>query len=322
MSSYYGDYNPFGPKDRPLWKSMAFHAVAGFAAGGIESGLFHPLDVVKTRLQLQSTAAAAIGLQVQQQHYRGILDCVGKTRSSEGFFSLYKGILPPVLVEAPKKAWKFGCFNVLAESEVVVFSPNQPFLVTFSLAGFLTGVSEAVFVNPFENVKVKMQSNRAHQSEIPNAGKFVLQAAKEDGWTGRNGVLTKGLTATMGRNGVFNMVFFGLLHTTKAKTDKLPDKYQEFGRKAGITAVSGALACFFNIPFDVAKSRIQGPQPIPGQVKYHGTLRTLALVYREEGFRALYKGLFAKVLRLAPGFTLIVFLQDNIMEYLGVQYPD
>ena len=29
--------------------------------------------------------------------------------------------------------------------------------------------------------------------------------------------------------------------------------------------------------------RIQGPQPVPGVVKYRGTARVIAMVYREEG---------------------------------------
>lgn len=33
----------------------------------------------------------------------------------------------------------------------------------------------------------------------------------------------------------------------------------------------------------MAKSRIQGPQPVPGEIKYKSTLGTIACVYREEG---------------------------------------
>lgn len=46
---------------------------------------------------------------------------------------------------------------------------------------------------------------------------------------------------------------------------------------------SGTLASVANIPFDVAKSRIQGPQPQPGVIKYRSTLASVAMVYREEG---------------------------------------
>jgi len=58
---------------------------------------------------------------------------------------------------------------------------------------------------------------------------------------------------------------------------------QEFFRKVGIGFVSGTLASCVNIPFDVAKSRIQGPQPVAGVIKYRTTLGSMAIVYREEG---------------------------------------
>jgi solute carrier family 25 2-oxodicarboxylate transporter 21 len=58
---------------------------------------------------------------------------------------------------------------------------------------------------------------------------------------------------------------------------------QEFFRKVGIGFVSGTLASCVNIPFDVAKSRIQGPQPVAGEIKYRTTLSSMAIVYREEG---------------------------------------
>lgn len=57
----------------------------------------------------------------------------------------------------------------------------------------------------------------------------------------------------------------------------------EFARKVGIGFVSGTLASCVNIPFDVGKSRIQGPQPIPGQIKYKSLFKTMHTVYVEEG---------------------------------------
>lgn len=58
---------------------------------------------------------------------------------------------------------------------------------------------------------------------------------------------------------------------------------KEFLRKISIGFISGTLGSLFNIPFDVAKSRIQGPQPIPNQITYKGTFRTIRIVYKNEG---------------------------------------
>lgn len=63
----------------------------------------------------------------------------------------------------------------------------------------------------------------------------------------------------------------------------LQDPLLEFGRKVAIGFTSGVLGSCVNIPFDVAKSRIQGPQPTPGVVKYSSTTGAIVMVYREEG---------------------------------------
>ena len=37
---------------------------------------------------------------------------------------------------------------------------------TFMLAGLASGITEAIIVNPFEVIKVKMQANRAHPVKL------------------------------------------------------------------------------------------------------------------------------------------------------------
>lgn len=71
--------------------------------GFIEVCIMHPLDLIKTRLQIQATRAATPD---DPRYYRGIIDCMVKMYKHEGFTSLWKGILPPILVETPKRAVK------------------------------------------------------------------------------------------------------------------------------------------------------------------------------------------------------------------------
>lgn len=61
----------------------------------------HPLDVVKTRFQIQTT-----GKPGDPNYYTSVYDCMRKMARNEGVLSLYKGVLPPVLVETPKRAVK------------------------------------------------------------------------------------------------------------------------------------------------------------------------------------------------------------------------
>ena len=84
---------------------------------------------------------------------------------------------------------------------------------------------------------------------------------KDDG-IGRNGLLGKGITGTMGRNGFFNMIYFGFYHTMKNWLPASSDSRLEFCRKVMLGLTAGTLGCCVNIPFDVAKSRIQGSKTI------------------------------------------------------------
>ena len=63
----------------------------------------HPLDLVKTRFQIQTSPPKGL---VDQTHYTGVWDCMKKMYKSEGVLSFWKGIIPPILVETPKRAWK------------------------------------------------------------------------------------------------------------------------------------------------------------------------------------------------------------------------
>jgi len=300
-------------KERSLLKNAAIQLTAGGSAGCIEVMIMHPLDLIKTRFQLQNN-----NMQGQQQ-YSGVRDCARKMYQQEGLFSFWKGLLPPILVETPKRAWKFFTFEQF--QKIFLFGREKPGALTYSLAGLGSGVTEAIIVNPFEVVKVKMQSNRSHQSQTPSTWSVAREIIKEDG-IGRNGLLGKGITATMGRNGFFNMIYFGFYHTTKTWLPSSQDPKLEFGRKVILGLTAGTLGCCVNIPFDVAKSRIQGPQPVAGVTKYRGTARVIAMVYKEEGFLALYKGLVPKIMRLGPGGAIMLLVYENVHDYLVQRFPD
>ena len=88
--------------------------------------------------------------------------------------------------------------------------------------------------------------------------------------------------------------------------------------RSGLAA--GTLSCMANIPFDVAKTRIQGPQPVPGEIKYRTCFATMATVAKEEGVMTLYRGLVPKVLRLGPGGAIMLLIYEYAYGYLEKKY--
>ncbi|KAF4526441.1 hypothetical protein B566_EDAN015073 [Ephemera danica] len=305
------------PSDaKKLAQQAAMQIAAGGSAGFVEVCFMHPLDLVKTRLQLQ-TKRTMPGLASDPHYYAGVADCFRKMYRHESLLSYWKGVLPPILVETPKRAVKFFTFEQY--KQFFLFGAPSPTPLTFSLAGLSAGVTEAVLVNPFEVVKVALQSNKAHRKEVPSTWVVTRQIINTQGFGLRG--LNKGLSATVARNGAFNMVYFGFYHSVKGIVPEYEDPWLEFGRKVLIGFVSGTLASCFNIPFDVAKSRIQGPQPQPGVIKYRTTLGAMRTVVHEEGWRALYKGLVPKVMRLGPGGAIMLIVYEYAYNALVARFP-
>uniref|UniRef100_A0A3B3E133 Mitochondrial 2-oxodicarboxylate carrier n=1 Tax=Oryzias melastigma TaxID=30732 RepID=A0A3B3E133_ORYME len=236
--------------------------------GLVEICLMHPLDVVKTRFQIQRGAG-------DPGSYRSLSDCFRTVLRTEGLFGFYKGILPPILAETPKRAVKFFTFEQY--KKLLALTPLSPGLQ-------------------------------------PSAFAQARRIARSDG-LGLKG-LNKGLTSTLGRHGVFNMIYFGFYFNVKDAVPPSPDPTLEFLRKFAIGLLAGTISSCVNIPFDVAKSRIQGPQPQPGQIKYRTCLQTMALVHREEGFLALYKGLVPKIMRLGPGGAVMLLVYEYVSGWL------
>ena len=74
---------------------------------------------------------------------------------AEGVGSFWKGIAAPLMVETPKRAWKFCTFENFKNALNYRGQDKQPSPLTYSLAGFLAGATEGIIVNPFEAIKVR-----------------------------------------------------------------------------------------------------------------------------------------------------------------------
>ncbi|KAL6264808.1 hypothetical protein P5V15_004905 [Pogonomyrmex californicus] len=299
-----------GHTTESLLKEAVIQIGAGGTAGFIEVCIMHPMDLVKTRFQLQVKTVKSDPL-----YYTGIRDCMIKMYKTEGLPAFWKGILPPIIVETPKRAVKFFTFEQY--KQFFLFGASAPTPLTFSCAGFFAGVTEAILVNPFEVVKVKLQSNRKHVKESPSTFAVTKEIVSKYGF-GLNG-LNKGLSATIMRNAVFNSFYFGFYHSVKGYIPAKKEPWLEFLTKVAIGFVSGTVASCLNIPFDVAKSRIQGSQD---STLYKGTLNTMHIVYKREGFKALYKGLVPKVLRLGPGGAIMLVVYDYMHIFLTKKFKD
>lgn len=281
-----------------------FKAVSGSLGGLVEACCLQPIDVVKTRLQLDP-----------RKEYRGIWHCGTSIVEREGVRALWKGLTPFATHLTLKYTLRMGSNalfqRALADKETGKLSPGGRVA-----AGFGAGVLEAVvIVTPFEVVKIRLQQQRGLGRELLKYKGPVHCATtivREEGLRG----LWAGVAPTVLRNGTNQSVMF----TVKNGVDQFLWKKFEGD---GVTLlpwqsmVSGFIAGFAGPvatgPFDVIKTRLMAQTKSPGgEVKYRGLTHALTRIYAEEGLLALWKGLLPRLMRIPPGQAIMWAVADQV----------
>ncbi|KAJ1921518.1 hypothetical protein H4219_000555 [Mycoemilia scoparia] len=283
---------------------FAFQFTAGAIAGISEILTMYPLDVAKTRLQLQVGKGGA-------GQYTSISDVFSKIVKEEGFAALYRGILPPILVEAPKRAIKFAANEQYGPMYLKWLNKDKMDQSTAILTGVTAGLTEAFIVAEPELVKIRLQARE-------NAGKYrgtidcVKKIYAQEGFL----AFFNGLEATLWRHAMWNGGYFGSIFAIRNAMPKAETKKGELGVNFIAGALGGAIGTALNTPADVVKTRIQNHLPEHGPMKYKYYLPGVATILKEEGFTALYKGFLPKVLRLGPGGGVLLVVFDQVTTFM------
>ncbi|KAJ4319502.1 hypothetical protein N0V84_006325 [Fusarium piperis] len=287
--------------DKPL--PFVYQFAAGAIAGVSEILVMYPLDVVKTRVQLQTSAAGA-------DAYNGMLDCFRKIIKQEGFSRLYRGISAPILMEAPKRATKFAAndeWGKIYRNMFGVTAMNQQLSI---LTGASAGATESFVVVPFELVKIRLQ-DKASAGKYNGMVDCVVKTVKNEGPL----TLYQGLESTMWRHILWNAGYFGCIFQVRQLLPKSDTKQGQMVNDMISGGIGGTVGTIVNTPLDVVKSRIQNTPKVPGQVpKYNWAWPAVFTVAKEEGFSALYKGFLPKVLRLGPGGGILLVVFTTVMD--------
>ncbi|KAJ5517271.1 hypothetical protein N7527_008831 [Penicillium freii] len=287
---------------------FVYQFAAGAVAGVSEILIMYPLDVLKTRIQLQ-TGPPVPGV----DHYNGMFDCFRKIVKNEGASRLYRGISAPILMEAPKRATKFAANDSWGAFYRNLFGVNKQTQGLATLTGATAGATEAFVVVPFELVKIRLQ-DKAQAHKYNGMFDVVKKIVAAEGPL----AMYNGLESTMWRHVLWNAGYFGCIFQVRAQLPAVEpgNKNQQTRNDLIAGSVGGITGTILNTPMDVVKSRIQNTSKVPGQVaKYNWAWPALGTVMKEEGFAALYKGFTPKVLRLGPGGGILLVVYTGVMDF-------
>ncbi|KZV39609.1 mitochondrial succinate-fumarate transporter 1-like [Dorcoceras hygrometricum] len=286
-------------------------AVSGSLGGVVEASCLQPIDVIKTRLQLDRSSS-----------YKGIVHCGTTIARNEGLRALWKGLTPFATHLTLKYALRMGS-NAVLQSAVKDSETGNLSHYGRMVAGFGAGVLEAlVIVTPFEVVKIRLQQQRGLSPELlkykgpVNCARMII---REEGLFG----LWAGATPTIMRNGTNQAAMF----TAKNAFDGiLWRKHEGDGQMllpwqsmiSGFLAGTAGPVC--TGPFDVVKTRLMAQSRSGGELKYKGLFHAIGTIYAEEGLRALWKGLLPRLMRIPPGQAIVWAVADQVTGFYEKRY--
>lgn len=289
---------------------FGYQLLSGAIAGVSELLVMYPLDVVKTRMQLQTSKSAV--------QYNGLFDCIKKIISKEGTSQLYKGITSPILMEAPKRATKFAFNEKFIKFYSDTFFQGKLNQKVSIMSGASAGVAEACVIVPFELVKVRLQDTISNKN-LKGPWDAVKSIIMKDGIFG----LYNGLESTVWRHGLWNAGYFGIIYQIRNILPKANNKVEKVKNDLIAGTVGGTMGCVLSTPFDVVKSRIQSvsnemvdpKNPEKIIKKYNWSVPGVKTIFKEEGFAALYKGFIPKIARLGPGGGILLIVFGSMTEF-------
>eukprot|EP00126_Sphaerothecum_destruens_P006453 Sdes_comp19362_c0_seq1m10605 len=152
-------------------------AIAGGVSGTVNSILSCPIELMKTRLQVQGSSSANPTL------YKGPLDCLVKTWKAGGLRGCYHGMTATLIREAPSYAAYFASYEYILR---LMTPPGKntrdlsPMAIMF--AGGLGGIIAWLSSYPADVIKTRLQAQSEGSKIYTSTWDCVMKSYRSQGW--------------------------------------------------------------------------------------------------------------------------------------------
>ncbi|KAK4936310.1 ADP/ATP carrier protein [Elasticomyces elasticus] len=297
------------------WES----AVAGATGAVLANALVYPLDIVKTRLQVQiKKRNQEVQHTAEHHHYESTLDAIKKIVEHEGVHGLYSGVSGALMGVASTNFAYFYWYSVVRHLyQKYRTAPGQhPGTAVELSLGAVAGAIAQVFTIPIAVITTRQQTQpKGHKKGIWATGQEVVDS--EDGWTG----LWRGLKASLVLC-VNPAITYGAYQ--RLKEIIYPGKVRLRPHEAFLLgALSKSLATLTTQPLIVAKVGLQSrPPPAREGKPFKSFGEVLAYIVEHEGPWALFKGIGPQLLKglLVQGFLMMTKERVEVLFVIFFAY--
>ena len=261
----------------------------------------NPVDVVKTRLQLQGERVTN-----SPRQYRGVGHALVKIARAEGLRGLQRGLAPACLLQFSNVSMRFGCYAVLKRwTRIDPAQGASSFAASVALGG-ISGFAAAAVSNPFFLLKTRAQAHQ--QGSQPGLRQSLVQLWREglpSAYRGFGAFAPRVMAASAVQLSTYDRTKAAILqHVPALGGDGFPVHFCA-------SWITGAAVVVAMQPFDFAATRMMNQGRHEGQQLYASPFDCLRTTVRNEGFVAVFDGMSANYLRFAPYCILVfVFLEQ------------
>ncbi|KAI0379873.1 mitochondrial carrier [Hypomontagnella monticulosa] len=294
--------------------------IAGLSAGTIATLVVHPLDIVKTRMQIHQRSASS-----SHQPLTTVSLIRTLTQTPHPIASLYRGLTPNLLGNASSWA-SFFFFKARAERALLGLktSPNaaltpQDYFVASGVAGIFT----QVLTNPIWVMKTRMlSSDRSAAGAYPSMLAGAAHLLRNEGWRGFYrglGISLVGVAHGAVQFAVYDPVkrlYFARRRSAAHPRNPGDSGPQRMSNEATlvISSIAKLVAGAVTYPYQVIRSRLQN---YDADARFGRGIRgVVRRTWTEEGWRGFYRGIIPGVVRVLPATWVTFLVYENMKFYL------
>lgn len=162
--------------------SVLQRAGASLVAGALGSFVGNPCDLSLVRMQADTVLPEA-----ERRNYKNVFDAFSRILAEEGVTSLWKGAVPTMTRAVALNMSMLVSYETAKDAATAAMGPDaSPFKIQFG-SSMLAAVATAIGSLPFDNIKTKMQKQKAGPDgklPYPKIADCVRMSLAKEGVTG------------------------------------------------------------------------------------------------------------------------------------------
>lgn len=293
------------------------HAAAGSAGAMFALSLVYPLDIIKTRIQVQTRSSKSTD-DSTDEHYASAWDGITQIVKKEGIAGLYAGLGSSLIGTASTNFTYFYCYSFLRENYNKRYNPRGGTLSTALelILGAAAGALTTLITTPVSVITTRQQTlpPDERQGVIATCQSIIAEEGIQGLWRGIQPSLLLCVNPAI-TYGSFEKIKQFMVNVLKLPLTP--------GVNFLVGALSKTLATVITYPYIMAKVRLQW-RPSKDMkdkvVAYKGSIDVLTRVLKTDGFFGWYKGMSTQITKAVLSQALLFMMKDIFTNYTVLAY--